>query len=146
MKILTTLLGSIIVAVLGLLLVTTTLAPFHIKIGSWGTKTFLIFWVIGIDIAFLTPSVAKAWRRLFFTSAILSFLLTLSTVLTQRSLITTSVDSSSKLTHYIGIIGLVLGVVFFIAGFSLGRGKKEDYVQAISPPKEQEDINDPVKQ
>jgi len=74
MRIVAGLFGGLILAVICAMLVTVTFAASPEKAGSWGAGSFLIFWVIGIVIAVLAKSAAKAWRRLLLTSAVLSFL------------------------------------------------------------------------
>ena len=75
MKVLAGIIGGLILAVIGAILVTVTFAASPEKGGSWGAIGFLAFWVVGIVIAIRLASTAKAWRKLLDLFAVLSFLL-----------------------------------------------------------------------
>lgn len=148
MKIIAGILGGLIIAIIGAAFVTTAFAASPEKGGSWGGMSFLIFWVVGIAVAILAKSASKAWRRLFLTAAVLSFLLPLSGVIYTGSFIA-NVDSADKyasaaatagatvggglVSGFLGFVGFFLGVVFLIIGLLVGRDKQIVYVQAPPP-------------
>ena len=144
MKIIAGLLGGFILAVLGAILVTTTFAASPEKGGSWGAIAFLIFWVIGIAVALMAKSAAKAWRRLLLSSAVLSFLAPISAIIYTGSFMATQVDTASEyagaqaagaaiggglISGFMGFVGFFLGVVFLIIGLLVGRDKQVVYVE-----------------
>ena len=144
MKIIAGLLGGFILAVLGAILVTITFAASPEKGGSWGAIAFLIFWVIGIAVALRAKSAAKAWRRLFLSSAVLSFLAPISAIIYTGSFMATQVDTASVyagaqaagaaiggglISGFMGFVGFFLGVVFLIIGLLVGRDKQVVYVE-----------------
>jgi len=147
MKVLAGLIGGLILAILGALLVTITFAAAPEKGGSWGAIGFFIFWIAGFVIALMAESASKAWRRLLLTSAVLSFLLPLSGIVYTGSFMAANVDPAAKhagaqaagaaiggglISGILGFIGLFLGIVLLIIGLLVGRDKQVVYVQA--PP------------
>lgn len=64
MKIVAGLVGGLILAILGALLVTITFAASPEKGGAGGAIGFFVFWVVGFVIALTAKSAPKAWRRL----------------------------------------------------------------------------------
>lgn len=146
MKIIAGLLGGLILAVLGAILVTITFAASPEKGGSWGAIAFIIFWVIGIAIALGAKCAAKAWRRLLLTSAVLSFLAPISAIIYTGSFMATHVDTTSEyagaqaagaaiggglISGFMGFVGFFLGVVFLIIGLLVGRDKQVVYVERL---------------
>ena len=144
MKFIAGLLGGLILAVLGAVLVTTTFAASPEKGGSWGAIAFLALWVIGIIVALGAKNAAKAWRRLLLTSAIFSFLAPISAIIYTGSFMATQVDGASEhagaqaagaavggglLSGLMGFVGFFLGVVFLIIGLLVGRDKQVVYVE-----------------
>lgn len=96
MKFIAGLLGGLILAVLGAILITTTFAASPERGGSWGAIAFFVFWVIGVIVALGAKSAAKAWRRLLLSSAILSFLMPISGIIYTGSFMATQVDTTSE--------------------------------------------------
>jgi hypothetical protein len=147
MKVVAGLVGGLILAIIGAMLVTVTLAASPERGGSWGALSFLIFWVVGIVVAVLAKSASKAWRRLLVTSAVLSFLLPLSGVIYTGSFMATHVDATGEnagaaaagaaiggglVSGFLGFVGFFLGIVFLVIGLVVGRDKQIVYVQAPS--------------
>ena len=147
MKLLAGLIGGLILAILGAMLVTITFAASPEKSGVWGAMGFFVFWILGFVIALMAKSAPKAWRRLLLTSAVLSFLLPLSGIIYTGSFMATVVDPGAKyagaqatgaaiggglVSGILGFIGFFVGVVFLIIGLLVGRDKQVIYVQA--PP------------
>lgn len=144
MKFIAGILGGLILAILGTILVTTTFAASPEKGGVWGASSFLIFWVIGIVVAMGAKSAAKAWRRLLLSTAVMSFLLPISAIIYTGSFMATQVDTTSEyagaqaagaaiggglISGFMGFVGFFLGVVFLIIGLLVGRDKQIVYVE-----------------
>jgi cytochrome c oxidase assembly factor CtaG len=148
MKILAGILGGLILAILGAMLVTVTFAA--TKNGSGiGVAAFFVMWVAGIIIALTAPAAAKAWRRLFLSSAVLSFLLPLSGLIYTGSYVA-SMDSTAEhataaaagaaiggtlVSGFMGFVGFFLGIVFLILGLLVGRDKQIVYIERPSGAK-----------
>jgi hypothetical protein len=147
-KVLAGIIGGLILAVLGGILVTVTFAASPEKGGSWGAISFLVIWVVGIAIAIQSASAPKAWRRLLLSSSVLSFLLPLSGLIYTGSFMTKHVDQDAQyagaqaagaaiggglISGLMGFVGFFLGVVFLIIGLLVGRDKQVVYVQAPPP-------------
>ena len=143
-KVVAGLYGGFIFAYIGAALVTVTFAAFPHP-GSWGKPTLLILWVVGIVIAVLAKSASKAWRRLLVASAILSFLLPLSGMIstgssmaTDLAVASTGVDAAGValggglVIGFIGFVGFFFGMVFLAIGLLVGRDKQIVHVQAPS--------------
>jgi len=123
MKFIAGLLGGLILAVLGAILITTTFAASPEKGGSWGAIAFFIFWVIGIIAALGAKSASKAWRRLLLSSAVLSFVMPISGIIYTGSFIATQVDTTSEFAgaEAAGAAiggGLISGFMAFVGFFS----------------------------
>lgn len=143
MKILAGIVGGFFLAVLGLTLVSTTMAA-----GGSGPKSgvtaFFVMWVVGIVIAVMAPAAAKAWRRLLLTSAVLSFLMPLAGILYTGSFMAKmGSDVSGAATAgaaigggivsgFLGFVGFFLGVVFLVIGLLVGRDKQVVYIERNS--------------
>ena len=147
MKFIAGLLGGIILAILGAILVTTTFAASPQKGGSWGAIAFFIFWTIGFVVALSAKNAPKAWRRLLLSSAVLSFLAPISGIIYTGSFMATRVDATNEyagaqvagaaiggglISGFMGFVGFFLGVVFLIIGFLVGRDKQVVYVEKQS--------------
>lgn len=147
MKVLAGIIGGLILAIIGAILITVTFAASPEKGGTWGAISFFLFWVVGIIIAIRSASAPKAWRKLLLTSSVLSFLLPLSGLIYTGSLMAKHVDPNAQyagalaagaviggglISGFMGFVGFFLGVVFLIIGLLVGRDKQVVYVQA--PP------------
>ena len=152
MKVLAGIIGGLILAVIGAILVTVTFAASPGKGGSWGAISFLAFWVVGIVVAIRSASASKAWRKLLISSAVLSFLLPLSGLIYTGSFMAKHVDTNAQyagaqaagaaiggglISGFMGVVGFFLGVVFLVIGLLVGRDKQVVYVQAPAPTNEQ---------
>jgi hypothetical protein len=146
MKVVAGILGGLILAVLGAILLTITFAAS--KGSPWGAISFPIFWVIGIVVAICAKTAAKAWRRLLLSSAVLSFMLPISGIIYTGSFMATYVNSSNAhagaqatgaaiggglISGVMGFVGFFLGVIFLIIGLLVGRNERIVYVQASIP-------------
>jgi uncharacterized membrane protein len=88
MKVLTGIIGGLILAIIDAIFVTVTFVASPEQGSSWGANSFLAFWVVGIIVAITSASAAKAWRKLLISSAVLSFLLPLSGLIYTGSFMT----------------------------------------------------------
>jgi len=145
MKVLAGIIGGLILAIIGAILVTVTFAASPEKGGSWGAIGFLVFWVLGIVIAVKSSTAPKAWRKLLISSAVLSFLLPLSGLIYTGSFMAEHVDPNAEyagaqaagaaiggglISGLMGFVGFFLGAVFLVIGLLVGRDKQVVYVQA----------------
>lgn len=145
MKVLAGIIGGLILAVIGSILITVTFAASPEKGGLWGATGFFVLWVLGIAIATRSATAAKAWRKLLLSSSVLSFLLPLSGLIYTGSFMAKHVDSNAQyagaqaagaaiggglITGFMGFVGFFLGIVFLIVGLLVGRDKQIVYVQA----------------
>ncbi|MCU5783198.1 hypothetical protein MA04_02498 [Alcanivorax balearicus MACL04] len=144
MKLIAGIIGGLILAVLGAILVTMTFAASPEKGGGWGATAFFVFWIIGIAVALGAKSPAKAWRRLLLSSAVLSFLAPISAIIYTGSFMATQIDTASEyagaqaagvavggglISGFMGFVGFFLGVVFLIIGLLVGRDKQVVYIE-----------------
>lgn len=99
--------------------------------GSAGTGAFFVLWLLSFILAIMSRSAGKAWRKLLFISAALSFALPLSTlVFSGRSMAEAEGGAEALGTAigggliavFAGFVGFFLGIVFLILGFVVGRG------------------------
>lgn len=145
MKVLAGIIGGLILASIGAILVTTTFAASPEKGSFWGAVGFLVFWVLGIVIAIKSSTTPKAWRKLLISSAVLSFLLPLSGLIYTGSFMAEHVDPNAEfagaqaagaviggglISGFMGFVGFFLGVVFLIIGLLVGKDKQVVYIQA----------------
>ena len=148
MKVLAGIIGGLILAVIGAILVSVTFGASPEKGGSWGAISFLAFWVVGIVVAIRSASASKAWRKLLISSAVFSFLLPLSGLIYTGSFMAKHVDTKAQyagaqaagaaiggglISGFMGFVGFFLGVVFLVIGLLVGRDKQVVYVQAPVP-------------
>lgn len=145
MKVLAGILGGLIMAIIGAVVVGVATAGG--KSPGVGAGAFFIFWIAGLVIAVMAPSTAKAWRRILITLAVLSFLLPLSGIVFTGAHMTEAATAGGKysgaaatgamiggglVSGIMGIVGFFLGAVFLVIGLLVGRDKQIVYVQA--PP------------
>ena len=150
MKILAGIVGGLIIAILGAIVIALGGASKPSSGGSYGAIAFFVLWVIGIVVAVMAPSAAKAWRRLLITSGVLSFLLPLSAIVFTGSHVAGTLEKGGEyagaaaagaaiggglVSGFMGILGFFLGAVFLVVGLLVGRDKQVVYVQAPPPGK-----------
>jgi hypothetical protein len=142
MKILAGIVGGLILAILGSLLVSVTFAA-----GSdgpaKGVGAFFIIWVVGMAVAVMAPSASKAWRRLLLTSSVFSFLMPLSGLIFTGAYMANNTKGGAEaagaaiggglVSGALGFIGFFLGVIFLIVGLLVGRDKEIVYVERPTP-------------
>ena len=153
MKILAGIIGGLIIAILGAFVITLGGASKPSSGGSYGAVTFFVLWIVGIIIAVMAPSAAKAWRRLLITSGVLSFLLPLSAIVFTGSHVAGTLEKGGEyagaaaagaaiggglVSGFMGILGFFLGAVFLVIGLLVGRDKQVVYVQAPPPASKSE--------
>lgn len=143
LKLLAGILGGLMLAILGAIVVTTMFAGGGSGAGM-GALSFFAFWAIGMAVALTAPVAAKAWRRLLISSAVISFLLPLSGLIYTGSFLAT-MDSSGEhsgaatagaviggglVSGFLGFVGFFLGIALLVVGLLVGRDKQVVYVQA----------------
>jgi len=148
MKVFAGIVGGLILAIIGAVLVTLTFAASPERGSSWGSISFLAFWVAGIVIAVRSESAPKAWRKILISCAVLSLLLPLSGLIFTGSVMTTHVDPDAQyagaqaagaaigggiISGVMGFVGFFLGAVFLVIGLLVGRDKQVVYMQAPPP-------------
>ena len=148
MKILAGILGGLIIAILGSIVIALGGASGASSGGSYGAIAFIVLWVVGIVVAVMAPSAAKAWRRLLITSGILCFLLPLSAIVFTGTHIAGTLEKGGEyagaaaagaviggglVSGLMGILGFFLGAVFLVIGLLIGRDKQVVYVQSAPP-------------
>jgi hypothetical protein len=153
LKILAGIIGGLIIAILGALVITLGGASNPPSGGSHGAITFFVLWIVGIIVALMAPSAAKAWRRLLITSGVFSFLLPLSAIVFTGSHVAGTLEKGGEyagaaaagaaiggglVSGFMGIIGFFLGAVFLVIGLLVGRDKQVVYVQASAPASKSE--------
>jgi len=139
MKILAGILGGLILAILGSMVVGLTFGGSKSGPGP-GVWTFFIAWVVGIVVAVKAPNAGKAWRRLLLTASVFSFLLPLAGVVFTGVFMATQTNGGAEAagaaiggglaSGVLGFVGFFLGVVFLLIGILVGRDKQVIYVQA----------------
>ncbi len=148
MKILAGIIGGLIIAIIGAMVIALGGASQASSGGSYGAIAFFALWIVGITIAVMAPSAAKAWRRLLITSAVLSFLLPLSAIVFTGSQVASTMEKGGEyagaaaagaaiggglVSGFMGILGFFLGAVFLVIGLLVGRDKQVVYIQAPPP-------------
>jgi len=149
MKVLAGIVGGLLLAIIGTILVTMTFAVNPEKGSSLGAFSFLVFWAAGIAIAIRSASAAKAWRKILISCAVMSLLLPLSGLILTGSVMTEHIDSNAQyagaqaagaaiggglISGFLGFVGFFLAAVFLVIGLLVGRDKQIVYVQG--PPSE----------
>ena len=144
MRIFSGILGGLILAILGSILVGTTFAASPEIGGKWGAVAFLVFWVIGILISIKAKSTSKVWRRILILSGLLCLLLPVAGIIFTGSHMAFNVPSTGHhagaeavgaviggglFSGLMGFIGLFLGGFFIIIGLLIGRDTKTIYMQ-----------------
>lgn len=148
MKVVAGVIGGLILAILGTILVTFASAAATPGGGMWGPIIFFALWIAGIVIAVRSISAAKAWRKLLITCAVLSFLLPLSGLVFTGTFLAKHVDPNAQyagaqaagaaiggglVSGFMAFVGFFLGIVFLVIGLLVGRDKQIVYMQAPPP-------------
>jgi len=138
-KIVSGIIGGLIIAILGTLIVTIGLAGDLESVGHTGDVAFLVFWVFGMVLALTASRAGKAWRRILVTSAILSFVMPLSAFIFTAAQVADAVTEGGEyvgaaaagaafggglITALSGFLGFFLGVIFLVVGLLTGRDKE----------------------
>lgn len=144
MKILSGILGGLILAVLGSILVGLTFAASPEAGGKWGAVAFLVFWIIGIAISIKVKSPSKVWRKIFIFSGLICLLLPVAGIIFTGSHMVLSIPGTGHhadaeavgaaiggglVSGVMGFVGLFLGGFFIIIGLLIGRDVKTVYIQ-----------------
>jgi len=140
MKFIAGLIGGIMLATLGTLLVTITFAA-NAQGGEHGLVTFFGLLLLSFWVAFAAPRAGKAWRRLLLSSSVLSFLLPLSGLIYTGAFLAANSEGGAAaaagaaiggtlLSGFLGFVGFFLGVVLLIIGLLVGRDRQVVYMQS----------------
>lgn len=95
--------------------------------GSKGAATaaLLVSWALAIVVALKSPRGAKAWRWLLVTSAALSFVVPLATLIsTTKETEGAAVAGGLIATGFFGVVFFLLGLAFLVIGLLVGRDKQ----------------------
>ncbi len=115
-KIISGLFGGFIVALLGFIVVKTSLSLNPESDGPTGAMAFFIFWVVALVIALTAPRAGKAWRRLLIISGLLAFSMPIYSLIFAGATVAEAT---------LGMGGLFfLGVIFLVTGLLIGRDKQ----------------------
>ncbi len=138
-KIISGLVGGLIVAILGSMLVTLASAGPPESDGQTGAMVFLIFWVVALVIALKAPRAGKAWRRLLIISGLLAFAMPISSLIFTGAQIADVASQSGEhvgaavvgtalgggiVTAIAGFLGFFVGVILLVTGLLIGRDKQ----------------------
>jgi hypothetical protein len=138
-KIVSGIVGGLIIAILGAFVVTVALSSDPESGGQTGAVAFFVFWVFGLILALTASRAGKAWRRILVTSAILSFAMPLSSFIFTGSQVAEVATQGGEyagaaaagaalggglITAISGFLGFFLGVIFLVVGLLTGRDKK----------------------
>ena len=138
-KMVSGIIGGLIIAILGALVVTVAIASEPESGGQAGAVAFLVFWIFGLVLALTASRAGKAWRRILVTSAILSFAMPLSSFIFTGSQVTKAATQGGEyaaaaaagaalggglITAITGFLGFFLGIIFLVVGLLTGRDKE----------------------
>lgn len=138
-KIVSGVIGGLLIAALGALVVTVALISDPESRGQTGALAFFLFWVFGLVLALTASRAGKAWRRILLTSAILSFAMPLSSFIFTGSQVNEAATRGGEyagaaaagaalggglIMAISGFLGFFLGVIFLVLGLLTGRDKE----------------------
>lgn len=131
LKIVSGVVGGLLTAILGWVLVAMSIShgsPVDEQLSQWG---FYLFGSLGLIVALTSPRAAKAWRRIFFISSIISFLFILSLlsplsdvdISTMQLFFDTRNGTRLVTVEGFGIMALFsfLGIILFLGGVVTGK-------------------------
>ena len=137
-KIVSGVIGGLIMALLGTLVVTVALSSDPESGGQIGAVAFIVFWIFGLVLALSASRAGKAWRRILVTSAILSFAMPLSSFIFTGVQVTQAATQGGEyagaatagaalggglITAISGFLGFFIGIIFLVVGLLTGRDK-----------------------
>ena len=142
MKLLSGIVGGFILALLGAIFITSLIVAFSQKNGLiFGSIAFLILWVIGILIALMAKSMAKAWGRLLILIAFFSFCMPFAGLFFTSAGVSVIIEKGGEfigtsatgtailgtiLSAIMGVIGFSFGAFFLLIGLHVGRNKSSN--------------------
>ncbi len=119
-KIISGLFGGFIVALLGFIVVKTSLSLNPESDGPTGAMAFFIFWVVALVIALTAPRAGKAWRRLLIISGLVAFSLPICSLIFAGPTVAEATIGIGGLFF----LGVIFGVIFLVTGLLIGRDKQ----------------------
>ena len=133
-KIFAALLGGFVISILGSMVVGLSVGAGE-EGGSIGGISFFVFYVYSFVISLRSSSTIRAWKWLLINSAILCFLLPISSMLFTGIFIAEETSGAAEaaggflggtlVTIIAGFFGFFLGVIFLVIGLLVGNTEKE---------------------
>lgn len=137
MKIVAGIFGGLLMAIVGLILISIILSTTESS-GGIASISFLVLWVTGIVMAVRSERAGKAWKKLLMTSGILLFLYPIAGIIfsigymfmeaptaeDQAYQVAGGFIGGGAITITLAIIGFFLGAIFMIIGVQVGKDKR----------------------
>jgi hypothetical protein len=137
MKIVAGIFGGLLMAIVGLILISIILSTTESS-GGIANISFLVLWVTGIVMAVRSERAGKAWKKLLMTSGILLFLYPIAGIIfsigymfmdaptaeDQAYQVAGGFIGGGVITITLAIIGFFLGAIFMIIGIQVGKDKR----------------------
>jgi len=137
MKIVAGIFGGLLMAIVGLILISIILSTTESS-GGIANISFLVLWVTGIVMAVRSERAGKAWKKLLMTSGILLFLYPIAGIIfsigymfmdaptaeDQAYQVAGGFIGGGAITITLAIIGFFLGAIFMIIGIQVGKDKR----------------------
>lgn len=137
MKIVAGIFGGLLMAIVGLILISIILSTTESS-GGIASISFLVLWVTGIVMAVRSERAGKAWKKLLMTSGILLFLYPIAGIIfsigymfmeaptaeDQAYQVAGGFIGGGAITITLAIIGFFLGAIFMIIGIQVGKDKR----------------------
>lgn len=134
LKILAAILGGLIISMIGSVIVGLS-AGGGVDGGDAGSSSFFIFYLISFAIAFMSQTAKQAWKRLLITSAILCFMLPISSMLFTGIFVAEETSGAAEaaggliggalVTGVTGFFGFFMGVIFLVIGLLIKEKKDQ---------------------
>ena len=138
-KIISGLIGGLVIAALGSMLVTLAMASNPESGGQTGAMAFFGFWMVAFLIALTAPRAGKARRRLLIISGLLWFAMPISSLIYTGAYVTDvaiqggenagpaiigATIGGGMVTAFTGFLGFFFGAIFLVIGLLIGRDKE----------------------
>ena len=124
-KILAAIVGGLIISIVGSMLVGLSVGAGEVG-GEIAFYAFFVFYIAWFTISLRSNSSKQAWKRLFITASILSFLLPVSSMIFTGIFIAEETSGAAEatggliggalVTGITGVFGFFMGIVFLLIG------------------------------
>lgn len=124
-KILAAIVGGLIISIVGSMLVGLSVGAGEVG-GEIAFYAFFVFYIASFIISLRSNSSKQAWKRLFITASILSFLLPVSSMIFTGIFIAEETSGTAEaaggliggalVTGITGVFGFFMGIVFLLIG------------------------------